>query len=422
VSGGPDAAGTAPAAPRIACVVRTLPGGGGEEVTRRLARAFLARGVQVDLVARKVQDGARARTPPGARLIALETAARLAAWRWRLAARAPAALWPLLRARVFDAELRDVPAFAAYLRAGRPDAVLAVGLFTNLVAAWAHALARSPARLVLSEQAPVSRVLAEHRGRATSSGAARWERRLSRLPGVLRWSYARAHARVAVSQGVADDLAAFGDLPRGGIVAIPNPSVDERLPALAACAPEHPWFAPGVPAPLLAVGRLTPQKDFPTLLHALARLPPDLRLVILGEGSERAALEALAAQLGLLSRVALPGHVENPFAYLARARACVLSSRFEGFPLVLIEALACGCPVVSTDCPYGPAEILAAGRYGALVPVGDAPALADAIAATLARPPDAMRLRERARDFAVDAIATRYLALLLPGAPAQVGP
>jgi glycosyltransferase involved in cell wall biosynthesis len=157
------------------------------------------------------------------------------------------------------------------------------------------------------------------------------------------------------------------------------------------------------------------QKDFPTLLKAFARVRAvrPARLLILGEGKERTELEVLARELGVASDVALPGFVPNPFPHMMRASVFVLSSAWEGLPGVLIEAMACGCPVVSTDCPSGPAEILDGGVYGPLVPVGDDAALAKAILSVLETPPDPERLRARAALFSTDHAADQYLELLL---------
>ena len=137
------------------------------------------------------------------------------------------------------------------------------------------------------------------------------------------------------------------------------------------------------------------------------------RLLILGEGSQREALLSLARQLRVADDIALPGFVANPFAYLGRAAVFALSSAWEGLPTVIIEALACGCPVVSTDCPSGPAELLERGAYGSLVPVGDDTALAQAILATLDTPPHRDRLLDRARQFSVDRAVEQYLSVLL---------
>ena len=183
--------------------------------------------------------------------------------------------------------------------------------------------------------------------------------------------------------------------------------------ALAREVPDHPWFAPGQPPVILGVGRLTPQKDFPTLVRAFSQVRRlrAARLVILGEGEGRAELEALADELGVKEDLALPGFQNNALSYMAHSAVFVLSSAWEGLPTVLIEALAAGTRVVSTDCPSGPREILQDGRFGALVPVGDASALARAILETLERPascvsPDA--LHSFTRDAAVD----HYLHLI----------
>jgi len=190
--------------------------------------------------------------------------------------------------------------------------------------------------------------------------------------------------------------------------------VSDDLDALASEPIEHPWLVPGPPPVVLAAGRLTAQKDFPTLLRAFARLVPerDLRLMILGEGPDRAALEAEIEALGLGDRVALLGFQANPFSYMARARLFVLSSAWEGLPGVLIQAMACGTPVVSTDCPSGPREVLEGGRLGPLVPVGDAEALARAIMQTLDAPLPAEILKARAAQYGLAPVSRRYLAAL----------
>jgi glycosyltransferase involved in cell wall biosynthesis len=169
---------------------------------------------------------------------------------------------------------------------------------------------------------------------------------------------------------------------------------------------------------VLAVGRLAPQKDYPTLLHAFAllRKSRDLRLLILGEGDERPALENMVAELGLSDAVAMPGYLENPYAAMSRAAAFVLTSRWEGSPNVLVEAMACGTPVLSTDCPNGPAEILEGGRHGPLVPMGNAQAVADGIATMLDHRVPAAQLKRRAADYDSDASADGYLNILLNAA------
>jgi glycosyltransferase involved in cell wall biosynthesis len=204
------------------------------------------------------------------------------------------------------------------------------------------------------------------------------------MPRLLRIGFRFADRIVAVSEGVADDLAATIGLPRARIDVIYNPIDFARLRSAATGTARVDWPA-GTGPKLLSVGRLIEQKDLPTLLRAVARLP-HARLLVLGDGEARAGLEALARELGVVERVHLPGFVDNPFPLFKMADAFVLSSLWEGLPTVLIEALALSPHVIATDCPSGPREILEAGRWGALVPVGDPAALAQAIESELALP------------------------------------
>lgn len=315
-----------------------------------------------------------------------------------------------------DRVLASLPGLIRYLRRRPPEVLLSAMDHANLVALWARALARVPTRVCVSVRSTLSQEAAH-----APSVAGRW------LPRLARLFYPQAEAVVAVSQGVADDLTRLIGVGRARILVVPNPVVTPELATLAAEPADHPWFqagaAPDAPPVILAVGRLMPQKDFPTLLRAFAVLAErrDLRLLILGEGPERGRLESLAGELGVAERVALPGFQVNPFAYMRRARLLALSSAWEGLPGVLIQAMACGTPVVSTDCPSGPREILVDGRLGPLVPVGDPQALADAIARTLERPPDPERLRARAADYGIESVTRRYLEVLGLGASQTAG-
>jgi glycosyltransferase involved in cell wall biosynthesis len=230
---------------------------------------------------------------------------------------------------------------------------------------------------------------------------------------VIRLLYRRADGLAAISHGVAAAVAGLLGREPESIPVLHNPVVSPGFEALSAAAPEHPWFGDDVPV-VLAAGRLIRQKDYPTMLRAFALLAgrTPARLIVIGEGEDRGALEALAAELGIADRVAWPGFVANPYAWMAAARAFVLSSRWEGFGNVLAEALACGTPAVATDCPSGPAEILGEGAYGRLVPVGDAAALADALEATLAEPVDRGRLIARGKEFDIGRIGPGYEALI----------
>jgi glycosyltransferase involved in cell wall biosynthesis len=205
-----------------------------------------------------------------------------------------------------------------------------------------------------------------------------------------------------------------------------NPVVGPDLIAKVREPLAHPWFAPGGPPVILGAGRLDPQKDFVTLIRAFARVRAGrpARLVILGAPSRMqpaysAELQDLPGTLDVARDVAMPGFVDNPLAFMARSAVFVLSSLYEGLPGVLIQALACGCPVVSTDCPSGPREVLDHGRFGPLVPIGDDEALARAIEAILDDPPPAERLRARAELFSVDRAVDKYLKLLLPSLPSR---
>lgn len=215
---------------------------------------------------------------------------------------------------------------------------------------------------------------------------------------------------VAVSEGVLDSVSVNIGVPREKITVIPNSISTSELRELQRQAPGHPWFSDGGPPVILACGRLARVKDHATLLRAFHRVAKVLphRLVILGEGPMRRKLEDLVHDLNLKDRVSLPGWTANPFAFMARSSLFVLSSRYEGFSRVLIEALACGCPCVSVDCPAGPSEILAGGQFGTLVPVGDDLAMANGICRTLGNPPEKRKLIDRAALFSLERAAEMY--------------
>ena len=236
-----------------------------------------------------------------------------------------------------------------------------------------------------------------------------------RTRGRYRRLFAAATHFVGVSRGVSDSLETVTGAPRDRITTIYNPVVTPDLHGKAAEQPDHPWLRDDGAPIVLAAGRLAREKDFPTLVRAFARLAArrPCRLIILGEGSKRTKIEGLVEESGLTDRVSLPGWVENPFAFMARTSVFVLSSRWEGLPTVLVEALACGCPCVSTDCPSGgPAEILLNGELGLLVPVGDDAALAQAMERVLNQPPNRHVLQQRAADFSADRAVDAYEKLL----------
>jgi len=362
------------------CIFVSFSGQGGvERMVVNLAAALHEAGHAVDLVLVKAGGRHVASIPAGVRVVRLEARHTLSA----------------------------VPAFARYLRQARPRSVLAVKDRAGQAAILARWIARVPVRLVIRIGTTVSAALA-------GQGVLRsWAWKLS-----TRLFYRHADAVVAVSAGVARDIAAMAGLAAERIHVVANPVVTPDLAARAAQPAGHAWLDapdPGAPPVVLAVGRFTRQKDFPTLIAAFARLRAQraARLVILGQGRDQAACEALAARLGIAQDCDFPGFAANPYAFMSRARLFVLSSRWEGSPNVLTEALALGTPVVATDCPSGPREILAGGRFGPLVPVGDPDALAAAMAATLDHPLPAAELRAAVREFDAALSAGAYARVLL---------
>ncbi len=397
---------------RAAILLKDLDGGGTQKMGLTIARALVARGHRVELLAMRPQGVLAGEIPANVPVWPLGRAGPFA-WRAQaLAGGAPGAvavlrsLWPPPPSDAFA----YLPALVSYLRRKRPTALLAATPYINLAALLARRVARVSTRVLVSEHNDL--------GHGHSLGCG-YERR--RLVALMRL-YAEAEMVVAVSRGVARDVAARSGLPESRIRTIYNPAVGPDTERLAAEPLEHPWFAPGAPPVILAVGQLSERKDYPTLIRALAlvRQWRDARLLILGKLGDDAKTEKARRQLmdfaraqGVGQAVAVPGFALNPYRYLARAGVFVLSSRHEGFGNVIAEALACGCPVVSTDCPSGPTEILDGGRFGTLVPVGDPAAMAEAIVANLEAPPPAERLRKRAMLFNVDRAVDGYEEILL---------
>jgi glycosyltransferase involved in cell wall biosynthesis len=358
----------------IAFFLPSLCGGGAERVIMNLAQGMTDRGLAVDLVVAAAEGVFLEQLPPAVRLVDL---------------RAP---------RV----LRSLGPLTGYLRRERPRVLVSSMSHANVVALWAARLARRGTPVMVTVHNTMSQSTPEQ-GRVAGG---LW-------PRLLGTFYPWASCVVAVSRGAADDLARTSGLPRERVEVVYNPVITSTMMARARQAPDHPWFAVGQPPVILGVGRLTRQKDFPTLIRAFAgvRRHRAGRLMILGEGEERPRLEALAGELGVAEDVALPGFRDNAMAYMAGSALFVLSSAWEGLPTVLIEALAAGTRVVSSDCPSGPREILQEGRLGALVPVGDAAALTEAIVDVLDRPARAVPL-DALTPFTRDAAVDHYLRLI----------
>nr|WP_281247893.1 glycosyltransferase [Desulfacinum hydrothermale] len=297
-----------------------------------------------------------------------------------------------------------LPELVRYLKTHRPTALLAAKDRANQTAILARMMAKTDTRVVVRMGTTVSEAL-------KSKG------QIHRLAWALpiRWLYPKADAIVAVSRGVAKDLVRFAGIPEDTLTVVPNPVIAPQLFESAAAPISHPWFNGGETPVLVGMGRLTRQKDFPTLLRAfqIVRSRRLSRLVILGEGRDRVSLEALASQLGIREDVDLPGFVPNPYPFLRKASVFVLSSIWEGSPNALTEALALGTPVVATDCPSGPREILQAGRVAPLVPMRNPHAMAQAVLDMLDHPPHKERLQEAAAPYTAENSARRYLEVLL---------
>jgi glycosyltransferase involved in cell wall biosynthesis len=363
----------ADASRHIAIYLPSLRGGGAERVMVTLANGFAARGHRVDLVLVRAEGPYLPEVADNVRIVDLDRG------------RVLASLVPLAR----------------YLRRERPDAMLSALNHANVIAILARKLARVPTRLVVSERNSLTGRPVGLAGRA--------------IRVLMRWLYPAADGVVAVSQAMAEELVTDLGLPPANVAAIPNPVDVASLVALAQARPGHAWLGDGQPPVLLAVGRLEPQKDYPTLLDAFARFRSqrEARLVILGEGSQRAKLDDHIARLGLTGVVELAGFKDNPFGWMAACDLFVMSSRHEGFPNALVQAMACGARVVSTDCRTGPDEILEGGRWGRLVPVGDAGALAEAMADAL-DDKDICDAAARASEFGVETAVDSYLDRVLP--------
>ena len=359
---------------RLAVFLPSLTGGGAERAGINLVRGIRDLGRQVDLIlATSAGEYGGELTRCGIDPVDLATPRTLAA----------------------------VTGLARYLARRRPACVFSFLDYGNVVALLAQKLAGSMTPIVPGIRNTLSREL--ELDPSLKSRA---------IIGLARRLYPRAAAIVANSDGVAKDAEALLGLAAGGVTVIANPALTPDLKARMAEPLDHPWFAAEAPPVVLACGRLTAQKDFATLIEAFVwvRRQADARLVILGDGEERAALQEQVDSLGLVDDVDLPRFDPNPFRYMARARVFALSSLFEGSPNVVIQALACGCAVVATDSCSGTAELLTDVPGSRLVPVGDAQSMAEALLSILRTERPRIDPGRLAR-FDYRASAGNYLAL-----------
>lgn len=362
---------------KILIILPSLNGGGAERLHVNLAKNWHAKGFKVDFALMR-------RRGELLNLLPVEVGAV-----------------DLKAARVRNV----VVTLAHYLRSERPNIVIAAmwPLTSATVIAWI--LAGRPGRLYLSDHNQLSvSVVQELKVPAKF------------LSLVIFLTYRLASGIISVSKGVKEDLCRLGGIAKDRVRVIYNPAALGISPKRESIRMQQTFWGRGFKYHILSVGTLKVQKDHENLIRAFALLPTRLnaKLIILGEGPLRLDLEALVLSLGLKDKVSLPGFVVDPYPWFRSADLFVLSSRWEGFGNVLVEALECGVPVVSTDCPSGPAEILEYGRYGKLVPVQDPNALASAIALSLTGKHNREALMGRAKDFSLEKIADEYLKYFFP--------
>ncbi len=362
---------------RVAIYLHTLFNGGVERVMFSLSEAMVGRGIQVDLVVNSLDFSPMLEhVPVGVNFVDLGCSG-------------------------FASRL---PRLRQYLHRSRPDCLLSAGHFTNEIAVLGKLFAPRDLRVVVTEHTTLSTEL--------KTLPPRHPRRLAVGP-LCHWLYPFADGVVAVSDGVRRDSEQLFGLKPGICRTIYNPVNFPEILRRAQEPVEHPWFRPGESPVLLGIGRLERQKDFLNLLHAFAEVRKhfDARLAILGEGSQRELLTARIAELGLEESVWLAGFVSNPYPYLRHCSAYCLSSQWEGLPIALIEALSLDVPIVATDCPSGPSEILESGKYGTLVPTENSAAFAEGILRILSGhrqviPPESL---DRYR---VNSVVDQYLTVL----------
>ena len=353
---------------RICLFPETLAGGGIGRTNLNLARGLLELGADVDFFLTSKKGALTEQIP--------------------------------LRARVFEgggSVKTSLRPLYQYLNQEKPHALITAHVHVNIASTLVHKFTRGNTLLINTIHT------------ATSTDDTTLKKRM--LSKVSKFSYPHADKVVAVSRAAADDTADYLGLPKRRFDVIYNPVITPELFEKAEQSITHPFFNEAQPV-IVSVGRLTKQKDYSTLLRAFALLQREVKskLIILGEGEDRAKLEDLVSELELTEDVSLHGFDTNPYAYMADAKLFVSSSAWEGLPTVIIEALALGTPVVATDCPGGTREILEGG-FGELVPVANPEALAIAMKESLRATPDKDKLRQRGASFSYLEAARNYLEL-----------
>lgn len=401
---------------RVAFLLDNLNGGGAERVVLNMALGFSSLGYEVDLLVCELRGELCDSIPSDINLVVLDpvnklpgfmTAVRRAGWRGL-----GAVLYWVATARKLPRTFRYIDAIIAYLRERQPEVIFSALRKSSVCAVLAASESQIKTRVFVGVQNSLSS--RSEQSRKSGKGQV-----YSMVP-MFRYCFSRAEGVIAASRGVAQDAIDFLGLPPERVHVAYNPVFGPPAGADVGGAILHPWFRTGEPPVIIGIGRLVEQKNFPMLLRAFAaaRQHTPARLVILGgdetssdQMANKRRLQALAVELGIADDFLLTGFQRNPHHYLAASSLFVMSSRYEGFGNVLVEALLAGCPIVSTDCPSGPAEILDGGKYGTLVPVDDVERMSEAMLFTLRSEPDRERLRRRGSEFSLQQALDVYHTL-----------
>jgi len=359
---------------RVAFHFATLAQGGVERMRIVLAEEFMKNNIDVDFVLCRAEGPLLASVPPGVRIINLNV----------------------------RRSMNSLPGLIGYLKREAPDVMVASLPHQNISSIIAKRLSGARTRVFVTFHNAMS-----EEGNAKNGSFIRL------IPHVYKVLLPLADGVIAVSQGVARDLQERTGISKGMVEVLYNPAFPSNLVERAGEPVMDPVFDESSPL-LISVGRLHPQKGYDTLLAAFARARNliNCRLAICGEGAELGRLQQLAVELGVETYVNFLGFQENPLKYINRSSRFVMSSRYEGFGNVLVEALACGKPVISTNCNYGPSEIIDDPKYGILVPVDDIDSLSDAIVQSIKTEYDAEVLKKRAMEFSSELVAMKYLDVL----------
>ena len=361
---------------KLAIFIPDLAGGGAQRVNVRLANELSRQGVDVDVVVNDADGPFRSLVADNVRVVTFGH-------------------------RKFETTLLSL---CRYVVRERPDVVIAAMQHAGVIALLAKKFVGKQCCFVVQYHSTIS---------AEYSAARPMARLWLRLLGVLLPS---ADAVVAISNGVAEDIVDTFPKTSHNVSTIYNPAFGPDIVELADESVAHAWFDDPEAPVIVSVGRLAPPKDYETLLDAfsIVRRSRRARLVIVGEGPDMNKIVARAKELGVVDLVDFLGFRSNPYPFMKNAGVFVLSSSYEGMPLVLVEALACGAPVVCTACCSGCLEVLGDGKWGRLVPVGDSRAMAGAILKALDQPVDSRALLARAQRFSARSVAQEYLEFLFP--------